>query len=209
MSLVSFNIKFTWELLFLIIPMICLVIIAFIIYFLYNVGKFVYNDSYLNFFNKNDFCLAEKKIINDFGNKKLKNVYLVKHKPYYYSILCEFHSVNNLKKFLLIEKINTLALKTSFKISHNDEIKKIKFTKKLTLKSFIEKIKKKANTKELFSWKIYNNNNNLFISNCLDVLYTNKKKYKIISPPTTSSWLYNYYLNVFNNLSFPIRNIIN
>ena len=209
MSLVSFNIKFTWELLFLIIPMICLIIIAIIIYFLYNVGKFVYNDSYLNFFNKNDFCLAEKKIINDFGNKKLKNVYLVKHKPYYYSILCESHSVNNLKKFLLIEKINTFALKTTFKISHNDEITKIKITKKLTLKSFIEKLKKKMNAKNLFSWKLYNNNNNLFVSNCLDILYTNKQKFNITSPPTTSSWLYNYYINMYNNLSFPIRNIIN
>ena len=63
-------------------------------------GKFVCNDLDFIYLNKIDFCSAEKKIINDFGNKKLKNMYLVKHKPYYYSILCEFHSVNNLKKFL-------------------------------------------------------------------------------------------------------------
>jgi hypothetical protein len=137
--------------------------------------------------------------------------------PYHISLVFEIKLDNGNKKFILVEKNNSINISETINIHGNQELKQIylcKNTKNITLNSILEKTKQRVGIHYFYNWKIYNNNCKRFV---IDILKTINKYTKtnqqfiygsnnkcdnqvinVIAPTDFSLHIINSCVNIYN-----------
>lgn len=177
------------------------------------------------------------KILNIYGKYRIKKIYIIKQpireiimficdlitffnyseilnnsKNYHTSLLFEISYKGN-RKFLLLEKNNSINLTDKFIINNNSQFKQVlldKNNKKLNLNTLLEKTKHRIGLNKFYGWNIAEDNCLDFTKNILETLGKYNKKYEeyiykdnilLVYKPTE------FISHTFNTLS-SIMNII-
>jgi hypothetical protein len=142
-------------------------------------------------------------ILNTYGNYNIKKVYIIKQPIRHFIILiCDFITLfnysailnksenyhtsllfeidyNGNKKFILLEKNNSINLTDNFLISGSSKLKQVKLNKKnMSLNTLLEKTKQNIGLKNFYSWNIAENNCLEFTKNILQTLDVYNSKYE-------------------------------
>jgi hypothetical protein len=223
--------------LLVIIIIILLTIVIFVItsYIILKLLKIGIDNSNI-FFNK--FNKKTQQILDLYGDNKITKIYIIKQpikefllfigniitifkyndiiknsKNYHTSFLLEI-KVKNGRKFLLLEKNNSINLSDKFYMNSNTEMKQIsikKMSRQLSINNLLKKTKERIGNKKFYSWNISENNCLEFTKSILETLEKYNDKYKKYIY-NKNSILFNYsmpeiIIHTFNILS-SIMNII-
>jgi hypothetical protein len=147
------------------------------------------------------------KILETYGNYTIKKAYIYKQPirsiiiflcdllslfnysnilynsdNYHIGLVFEIENPNKKdnKKFILLEKNNSINLTDKFLITNRSEFKQIKLTKNknITLNNLLEKTKNNIGLKNFYCWNIGENNCLSFTTSIIESLEINKLKYK-------------------------------
>ena len=160
---------------FIILIFIIIILFSLCCYFLYKFFHIKFKNIYLDNYHGDS-----EKLLLKYGDKRIKNVYLIKEKLYYgytnflikflkyifkrnYDLDNLFHTSfmfdidlgNNIIKKIKLNKNFYLNITDNFRIYNYQEIKcnKIK-NKKYTLNYILNKTKKNINSKKFFNWNV-------------------------------------------------------
>jgi hypothetical protein len=217
-----------YEILLYIIPILLISLIAFIIvsFIIFKILQISIENNNIFFYKFNKKC---QKILDNYGDYKISNIYITRspiskavifafdiitlfnfnkfvsisneYYPYHISLLIEIKKDNS-KKFLLLEKNNSINITENFLIHNGFELKKIKLNKKkITINKLLKITQDKIGYKNFFNWSITQNNCQEFTKNILETLgkFNN----------TNKLFIYNSkILDVYNPSEFTIH-IIN
>ena len=129
--------------------------------------------------------------------------------PRHTSIIVEVELPNQIRKKILIEKNNCIKLALDFRITNNQDMRKISIgKKKYTIKKILEKTKNRIGNNIFFNWSISRNNCQIFTEELLKSInkYNTKNK-KFISQndfinqmkyPEFSLHVLNSIANIYN-----------
>ena len=112
-------------------------------------------------------------------NKYIKTTNNTVFFPQHTSVIIEIELPNKTRKQILIEKNNCLKLALDFRISNNQDMRKISIgRKKYTLNNLLEKTRVRVGNNMFFNWSICRNNCQMLTKEILITLnkFTNKNK---------------------------------
>jgi len=176
-------------------------IVLFIVcgYCLIKLLKWNIDDSNILFYN---YTNKSKKVLELYGDHEIKNIYLVRKplsnyvtfilniisfynykklintskcvEPYHLSFIFELNNKTSTlnKKFILVEKNNTINISENIHINEKNVITQIKPKSKYTLKNILDETQERIGNKTFFNWHCYKNNCKLFTK---EILKTIKK----------------------------------
>jgi hypothetical protein len=221
----------------IIISIILFIVVSYITYKLFKINMDTTNILFYQYNKQSQY------ILDTYGEHKLTRIYLmrepfsqyfklllnistafnyetiIKHLnfyPYHISLVFEIKLNNGHKKFILVEKNNSINISDTININKHQELKQIylcKNTKNITLNSILEKTKQRIGINYFYNWKIYNNNCKKFVIDILKTInkYTktnqqfiygsNKYENKvinIIAPTDFSLHIINSCVNIYN-----------
>ena len=187
----------------LIVGIICLFGLSFFIlvvvcYFVLKFLKLSIDDNNIFFYKYNKKC---QKILNDYGDCKINNLYLVRQpigksiqfifnlltlfnykseSPEKYSchpsLLFELKKGKHIK-FIVVEKNNCVNIADSFIMSKLHEIKKIKPSKSYTLNAILQETQSRVGNHTFFNWNLFKNNCQEFTKEILITLHQHTPEY--------------------------------
>lgn len=185
----------------------------------------------------NDYNKETRQILNNYGNCKIKKIYIVKEPIskilltmlnvgtlyeyqriteenddfiiYHASIIVKIKLPNNLNKFLLIEKNPAMNISETFVINKLQNIKSICIKKKYTLNKILNITNTRIGNEKFFNWDFHKNNCQDFVK---EILITLQKSYvmdNFMDHKKISNWLYSSPFNVYViNFVVTMSNII-
>ena len=183
----------------------------------------------------NEYNEDSKKILEKYGDKKIKNIYLVrqpiqkftsmvlniltfykyreklnKSLPSHTFILVEIKEKDIIKR-LIIEKNNYLKLSESYEVNSTQIIKRLKMKRDMknkTLNEILETTKDRMGNEKYFNWHIYKNNCHNITKELLITLKSyNKKNREFICEKYEEEIIPEFNLYLINSLQ-NIYNII-
>jgi hypothetical protein len=204
--------------LFLLILFVC---IMFVMYYMFNAAT-----KYVSTFFDN-YTKKSQKVLDKYGDYKVTNIYILrkplpniitftfnilslykyrkkleesmKNVPYHTLLVFELEMENDAKKFILLEKMDTVILSEKVFINEEMEVKRVKLSKKenkmYTLRYILDKTKKRMGTKDFFNWDMKDNNCQNFTKEILTTIKRYKKhedfifRSKIISQVNPSGFV--------------------
>lgn len=98
--------------------------------------------------------------------------------PNHTSIICEIEIKKGIKKLILIEKTTSFNISTQFKITHQHELKQVKFKGEWTIGKILNLTKDRIGNKNFFNWNICETNCQNFVKEILNTLNLSDKKNK-------------------------------
>ena len=182
---------------------ICFAVFVLCTYFVINFLKISIDYNNVFFYKYNTKC---QKIIDEYGNGKVKKIYLVRqplgklvnlgfniltlfnynkylseseeNHPYHPALIFEIKK-NNKIKFLLLEKNNCINICETFLINKSHDFKRVPISKnKITLNKILKLTQKRIGTHKFFNWNAYKNNCQEFIKEILITLNSCNSEYK-------------------------------
>ena len=201
-QMINFDLRnYRFKIIIAIVTILILVSFTLFIIFSYLIFKFLkmeIEDSNVFFYK---FNKKSQKVLDVYGDYKVKRVYLVKHPLgklttllinsltlFQYNrlvqesqnnlishslLLFEIDLPNNIKKLILLEKNNYISLCENFFISNNQDIKTINMNKtNYTLNYILNTTRERIGNKKFFNWHIFKNNCHRFTK---EILITMKK----------------------------------
>jgi hypothetical protein len=228
---------FNYIIILTILIFILAIILTIISYFAFKFFKLNINDYNILFYQ---YSKKSKKILDLYGDYKLTKIHIIKQPisrfstfiinlitlynydkilkkdatifPYHISLLFEIKLPNNMTKFLLFEKNNSINVCENFLINNSFDIKTIHLKKtNYSINSILTKTLQRIGNKKFFNWHIYNNNCQESIKEILITINKYKKYKKFIIK--SSKRFFNtiipteFTLHIYNSL-VSIMNII-
>jgi len=203
--------------LFLLILFVCMM---FIVYYMFNAAtKYV-----STFFGK--YTKKSQKILDTYGDYKVTNIYILRKPlpniitftfnvlsfykyrkklkestdniPYHTLLVFELEMENDAKKFILLEKMDTVILSEKIFIHEETEVRRVKLSNKenkmYTLRYILDTTEKRIGYKDFFNWDMTDSNCQNFTKKILTTVRKYKKhkdfifKSKIISKVNPSGF---------------------
>ena len=183
----------------IIFTIIC-VLVSFILfvllsYFILKFFKLALDDNNILFYQYSKKC---KRLLEIYGDLKIKKIYLLREPlsnfitfllniltfynynklitesqdnfPYHCSIIFEIELPNKIKKFLLLEKNNSINICENFLINNSQQLKTIPLNiknKKYTINSILKTTQKRLGNEKFYNWHVYKNNCQEFVKEIL------------------------------------------